>query len=199
MTDASAMHPDPRLETALRQVVDALSTALPGQRAFLLKRAGDLCVSMEQRGKALGWYGRAVDQSLQLGDAAGAARICRLIVFVQPDAVRARCTLTWIALGTGDREAAVECLGDYAEAARRAGQTAIAARQLGLMFDAAADRGFRERLVFELTTLDDVDRVAALAGRLRAPAEPAPDPDALWARVLDATIGEGAAAARSGT
>jgi hypothetical protein len=197
MTRSPSPNADPRLETALQQVLDALPTASPPQRAFLLKRAGDLCVSMEQRGKALGWYGRAVDQTLELGDAEGAAQICRLIIFVQPEAVRARCTLTWIALGTGDHAAAVESLGDYADAARRTGQKAIAVRQLGLMFDAAADRGFRERLVFEMTTLDDVERVAALAERLRAPAPPPPEREQLWARVLDATIGAAALAART--
>jgi hypothetical protein len=197
MTRSPSPDAGPRLETALQQVLDALPTASPPQRAFLLKRAGDLCVSMEQRGKALGWYGRAVDQSLELGDAEGAAQICRLIIFVQPEAVRARCTLTWIAIGTGDQGAALESLGDYADAARRAGQEAIAARQLALMFDAAADRAFRERLVFEMTTLDDVERVADLAERLRAPAPPAPGREQLWARVLDATIGAGALAART--
>lgn len=197
MTRSPSPNAGPRLETALQQVLDALPTASPPQRAFLLKRAGDLCVSMEQRGKALGWYGRAVDQSLELGDAEGAAQICRLIIFVQPEAVRARCTLTWIAIGTGDQAAAVESLGDYADAARRAGQEAIAARQLGLMFDAAADRAFRERLVFEMTTLNDVERAADLAERLRAPAPPAPAREQLWASVLDATIGAGALAART--
>lgn len=189
---------DERLETALKHVTDAIPGASPRQRAFLYRRAGDICVSVGQRGKALGWYGRAVDQSLEIGDTDGAAQLCRLIIFVQPEAVRARCTLTWIALGTGDLQSAAALLGAYAAAARDAGQASLAVRQLGWLFDATVDTGLRRRIVDETSALGDAARADELAQRLR---EPLPAPlhrEQLWARVLDATIGPSALAARTG-
>lgn len=188
MESNPAQHPEERLKGALQTIVDALPGASPTQRAFLLKRGGDVCVGLDERQKALGWYGRAIDQLLELGDAEQAALLCRLIVSVQPDAVRARCTLTWIALGTGRHDEAVEHLAAYVQAAFRAGRGALAARQLGWMFEAAGPLPLRERIVLELCNLGDSGRADELAARLRT--APAPlEPDRLWQRVLDAAVG----------
>jgi hypothetical protein len=187
---------DQRLEDALKAVLDALPHATPKQRAILFKRAGDICVSVEERRKALGWYGRAVDQLLELGDAAEAARICRLIIFVQPDAVRARGTLTWIEIGTGQYEGAVEHLVAYAQAARQAGQTVLAAQQLGWMYDVAISAALRERILIEMRTLAGAERAAALAQHVPHPPPAALSPEQIWVRVLDATVGDLARLAR---
>ena len=197
MARTSRQSPEERLEAALARVLAALPAASPRKRAFLLKRAGDVCVAMDERRKALGWYGRAVDQLLELGDAAQAALLCRLIVYVQPEAVRARCTLTWIALGTGEDERAAENLAAYVDAARHAGQTALATQQLGWMFAAAPTQPLRERVVAGLRALGEPAHADALAAQLTE-APPAPLPPAqLWARVLEATIGPPATPART--
>lgn len=186
-----------RLEAALRAVKDSLPHATPRQRALLFKRGGDICVGLDERRKALPWYGRAIDQLLELGEGEEAARMCRLIIFVQPDAVRARGTLTWISIGIGDQDAAAEHLGAYAQAARQAGQTALAAQQLTWMFEVATSPGLRERIATEMRTLGDAQRAAALASRLHA-APPGPiEREDLWARVIDATIGAAARQART--
>jgi hypothetical protein len=182
-----------RLEVALKAVMDAMPHATPRQRAVLYKRAGDISVSVDERRKALGWYGRAVDQLLELGDAEEAARICRLIIFVQPDAVRARGTLTWIEIGTAQYPSAVEHLMDYASAARGAGQTVLAAQQLGWMYEVAADSALRHRILLELTTLGEGQRARDLAME----ATPVSlTREQIWARVLDATVGDLARLAR---
>lgn len=186
--------PEERLEEALERVLAALPEATGKRRAFLLQRAGDVCVGLDDRRKALGWYGRAVDQNLQLGDPEQAALLCRLILHVQPDAVRARCTLTWIDLGTGQHAEAEENLAHYVESARKAGQNEMAAQQLGWMFAATPDPAIRERVIAGLRALGQPARADALVAEL-AGAHPSSTPGhaELWQRVLAATVGPTAA------
>lgn len=179
--------PGDRLESALRAVMEALPNAQPRERALLLKRAGDICVGLDERRKALPWYGKAIDQLLELGEGGEAARLCRLIIYVQPDAVRARGTLTWIEIGSGQEGEAIHELRAYAQAARAANQTGLAAQQMEWMFDVARLPALRQALVAEMRTMDAAC-AGALEGRLRALPE-AIGRDALWSRVLDATVG----------
>ncbi len=182
--------PDPtaeqRLEEALRRTLSALPEASPVQKAFLYKRAGDVCVGMDERRKALAWYGRAVDQHLQLGDPQQAALLCRLIIHVQPEAVRARGTLTWIALGTAEDDEAARQLDAYVEAVQRAGQGALAAQQLDWMFTTTGSRRLRTRLLAGLEALGETERARVLAAAMEMPGAA---PVERWARVLAATTG----------
>jgi hypothetical protein len=196
MQNSSSRSAADRLESALETILLALETAAPPQRAFLLKRAGDVCVSMNERRKALGWYGRAVDQHLHLGDSAQAALLCRMIVHVQPEAVRARCTLAWIAIATEQHADAVRELDAYVEAARHASQNALAAQQLGWMFEAAGSAGVREKVVAALRELGDAERADVLGAALAEGSAPVLDAEDRRARMLDATIGPPATAAR---
>jgi tetratricopeptide (TPR) repeat protein len=196
MQNSSSQSAADRLESALETILLALETAAPPQRAFLLKRAGDVCVSMNERRKALGWYGRAVDQHLHLGDHAQAALLCRMIIHVQPDAVRARCTLAWIAIATEQHADAVRELGSYVEAARQGRQNALAARQLGWMFEAAGSSEVREKVVAALRDLGDATRANALGGALAEGSAPALGAAERRARMLEATIGPPATSAR---
>jgi hypothetical protein len=182
-------HPaEERLETALKRVVETLPHATPRQKALLYKRGGDICVGLDAQRKALGWYGRAVDQLLELGDHEEAARMCRLIIYVQPDAVRARCTLSWIDIGAGMEEAAMEHVVSYAHTARQANQTELLTKQLGWMFEATTSPPLRRQIIAELRTLDHPDAIA-LAERLQVSPPPPLDREHLWARVLGCTIG----------
>jgi predicted Zn-dependent protease len=181
--------PEERLEAALRAVVEQLPAATAVQRAFLLKRAGDVCVGMGEPRRALGWYGRAVDQHLELGEVEQAATLCRLIIYVQPDAVRARCTLTWIAIGTDRHPEAAEQLGAYVDAARAAGQQEIAARQLGWMFGVVSSPNLRRQVVAAMRALGEDARADGMAEALRA--DPAPfevDRAKLWETLMEATV-----------
>lgn len=181
--------PEQRLEAALRTVVEQLPTATAVQRAFLLKRAGDVCVGMGEPRRALGWYGRAVDQHLELGEVEQAATLCRLIIYVQPDAVRARCTLTWIAIGTDRHPEAAEQLGAYLDAARQAGQAEMAAQQLGWMFGVVSSPNLRRQIVAGMRALGEDARADAMAEALRSDPAPYPvDPERLWDRLMDATV-----------
>ena len=196
MARTPARNSEKRLETALQQALATLPDAAPRERAFLLKRAGDVCVGLDEPRKALGWYGRAVDQFLELGDAEQAALLCRLIIFVQPEAVRARCTLTWIAIGREDHADALEQLTAYVDAARRAAQVPLTVEQLTWMFGASSSPELRHRIVAGLRYLGEPARAEALAPQLAETPAPLPR-EQLWARVLDATIGQSALSVRA--
>jgi hypothetical protein len=178
-----------RLEAALRTIMESLPSASAEQKAFLLKRAGDVCVALGEPRKALGWYGRAVDQHLELGQMEQAATLCRLIIYVEPNAVRARCTLTWIAIGEDRLPEAAEQLGAYVDAARRAGQTEIAARQLGWMFGVLASQNLRRHIVAGMRALGEEDRAEAMSEALGASLEVrAVDRERVWEQLLEATV-----------
>jgi hypothetical protein len=180
-----------RCDDALADVNRALTTAAGADRALLLKRAGDVCVAHGEPRRALPWYGKAVDQYLELGQPDQAAELCRLIISVQPDAVRARCTLTWIALGA-ERHAEVGwLLSDYVSAAIRAGQTALAERQLTWMFEATRSESTRARIVVGMLKLGETARAESMAAELDGTRaiSGARDSDELWARVLQAAVG----------
>ena len=76
------------------------------------------------------------------------------------------------------------------EAARQAGQTAIAAQQLGWMFEATRSDSMRARIVVGMLRLGETARAEAMAAELEGidPAGEA-DREALWARVLQAAVG----------
>jgi len=183
--------PKAGLDDALAAVNRVLTGAAGADRALLLKRAGDVCVAHGEPRRALPWYGKAVDQYLELGQPDQAAELCRLIISVQPDAVRARCTLTWIALGAERHAEAGSLLSDYVSAAVRAGQTALAERQLTWMFEATRSESTRARIVVGMLKLGETARAEAMAAELdgvRA-ISGARDSDELWARVLQAAVG----------
>jgi hypothetical protein len=176
------------LEAGLTAIEASLENAAPRTRAILLKRAGDLCASMGEGRRALVWYGRAVDQYLELRDTAAAGLICRMILYVHPEAVRARCTLCWIDIAAGRHEQAATRIWEYAEAAGKAGQQQLAAQQLGWMFDAAGEGPLRERIVFALLRLGEDEH----AGRLSRRHDPAADahPGAaaqVWSQLMEGT------------
>lgn len=176
------------LEAALAPLRESIDAAEGHERAVLLRRAGDVCVRLGEPRRALGWYGRAVDQYLEMGESEQAARVCREIIHVQPDAVRARCTLTWIALGAEKHAEAGRLLSEYVSAALRAGQTSLAAQQLGWMFEATRSESTRARIVVGMLKLGETDRAEALAAEFE-PASGDQDRDELWARVLQAAVG----------
>lgn len=182
--------PDP-LGEALSSIEARLQTARPKQRARLLRRAGDVCASSGQQREALRWYGQAIDQLLELSDAETASVLCRMILYVQPEAVRARCTLSWLDLTAGRYDDAARRIREYVKAAEAAGQEELAAQQLGWMFDAAAAspqlRALIVRLVFEL----------GMHGRgrgLESPEQTTPEAATarhqLWVRVLEGALAD---------
>ena len=172
------------LQRDLDEIERMLEGSPPRSRSVLLKQAGDLCASVGERRRALGWYGRAVNLHLGLGEASRAAALCHTILSIQPEAVRARCTLAWLALAGGRAMETRDMVAEYTAAARAAGQNAMAIQQLAWMFEAADDEFLRHDIVRAVRTLGDEQRAATLAAEPRVPL----DHDEVWSRVLHGTL-----------
>jgi tetratricopeptide (TPR) repeat protein len=173
------------LQQELDDIERQLASSPPRAQSLLLKQAGDLCSAAGERRRALGWYGRAVNLHLELGEAPRAAALCHMILNVQPEAVRARCTLAWLALAGGRVLETRELVEQYTDSARKSGQNAMATQQLAWMHEATDDVLLRRDLVRAVRSLGDEERAAALA----AARPPAPlDYPELWARVLHGTL-----------
>jgi hypothetical protein len=112
--------------------------------------------------------------------------VCRKLLRVAPGAVRARCRLAWVAIGKGHQGDARAEIEAYVAAARRAGEEAIAIRQLRMMADVAFDEELRRLLLEQLGVLG----APADGGPASPPPPPASveDREAFWSRVLQAAL-----------
>jgi tetratricopeptide (TPR) repeat protein len=176
-----------RLERELRELEQQADRAHPGFDAPLFNRAGDLCLDAGLSDRALEYYGRGIDAYLRAGRYDAAAGVCRKLLRVAPNAVRARCTLAWLAIGKGhqgDARAEVEA---YVAAARRARQEPIAIRQLRMMGEVVFDEELWRVLSEQLHALGETAGSTAATPPAVAPAS-AEDREALWARVLQAAL-----------
>lgn len=190
---ASRESSDEDLEPQLRKLEREAERAASGFEAQFYNRAGDLCVNGDQHDRALTYYGRAIDEFLQVSRFDAAAAVCRKLLRVSPDAVRARCTLAWLSIGK-------ELLGDarvelraYVRAADRAGQERLAAKHLRLMAEVAAEPELIRLIADLLRKLGDdaaADRIAESLDRAREQGETLPTRarEERWAEVLRAAL-----------
>ena len=118
--------------------------AAPAFQAQYLSRAGDLSASAGDRGRALDLWGRAIDSYLDNARPDAAAAACRKVILNVPEVVRARRTLALLSIGHGRTDEAVTQIREYVKAARRAGQTDLAIKQLRIMEGAAPDENVME-------------------------------------------------------
>lgn len=182
-----------KLERELSSLEVQARGASPGYETQFLNRAGNLCVEAGLPQRALSFFGRAIDAYLESGRFSAAEVLCRKVLRIAPEAVRARCTLAWLAIGKGMRSETEEEIADYVTAAQRAGKEGLAARQLVMMAEAATQTELRERLADHLLDLGadaDADRVLGLVFAERNGLRPAPaqDEGKLWAKLLRAAL-----------
>jgi len=172
----------------------ALQVEHADERGRIYNLAGDLCFDSGCRERALPYYGRAIDVFLAAGQVEGAVGVCRKIVRLTPEVVRARCTLAWMALGRGLIEEARQRIADYASAAASAGQEATAAKHLRQMADVSSNVEVLESLADALMHLGDdagADRAfGAAMGRSEPGAQLPNEPAQRWATVLKLLNGE---------
>lgn len=181
------------LERELRSLEEQARTASPGYETQFLSRAGNLCAEAGQIGRALGYYGRAIDAYLESGRFSAAEVLCTKVLRLSPGAVRARCTLAWLAIGKGYRAGTDREIADYVQAARKAGKEALAAKQLRMMAEAAFNPDLRELLGEQLLDLGEfgesekvLEAVYQERSGLRSP--PLQDQGKLWAKLLRAAL-----------
>lgn len=165
-------------EVGISAVRARLEEQLPGspEAARLLNQLADLELARGERGEALRCYGKSIDAHMELGQFDAAGAICRKLLRLLPDVVRARCTLAWLSVGKGLLEPAMEYVDGYVAAAVAGGQEKFARQQLRLMGQCVADSSFRRHLAGRLRELDDEEGATAieqevLPGTLPTPAE----------------------------
>ncbi|HEX7089335.1 MAG TPA: tetratricopeptide repeat protein [Longimicrobiales bacterium] len=160
--------PPASLATELEELEKQAQHASPGYDAQLYNRAADLCLAAGDRAGALKYLGRAIDVYLDTGRFNAAAVLCQKVLRISPDAVRARSTLTWLALGQGDEEGAKQALASYVLAAQRAGQEVLALKQLHMMAEATPSASLREAIAYWLIELGDQEGGDLIFGELFA-------------------------------
>jgi hypothetical protein len=155
------------------------------EEALLYNRAADLALTAGDRERALQYYGRSIDAYMALRQFNQSTAVCRKLLRLVPDVVRARCTLSWLCLGKGHLDQAREHLELYVTAARRAKREGMAAQQLRLMAQYARDSGLRDYIAAQLRELGD----SAGAGALEAWSETVPSPEQIgWDPIVFAAL-----------
>lgn len=151
---------DRKLNSELKTLeAKAGNARVPAADAPFYNSAGDLCADAHDENRALEYYGRAVDAYLNAERWEAAAAMCRKILRTTPGAVRARCTLSWLAIGKGfDTDAEAE-INEYANAAYYAGRELLAANQIRRMGEVVASPVLRVALGEQLLSLG-ADRAA---------------------------------------
>lgn len=178
-----------RLRREIQSLERKARSAPRESRAQLFNHLGDLYIRDGDRDRALSCYGRAIDTHLETGRYNAARALCRKVIIVAPEVVRAHCTLAFLALGEDRIADAEREIGDYVRAARRAGRSDLAARQLRLMANATDDQDIRLALARQLAELGDIrgsNEVfsAVYAERTGLRSAPRENQRERWARML---------------
>jgi hypothetical protein len=184
----------PNLEQLLANMeLRALKVSYPDERARIFNLAGDICFDGGARERALAYFGRAIDVHLAAEQIDAAVAVCRKIVRLTPEVVRARCTLAWMALGQGLIEEARLRIADYARAAASAGQEQTASRHLRLMTDVAVNQEVLQSLAEALLEIgDDIGAnraFGAAMGHRENVTGTTMDPAVRWSTVLRVVSG----------
>jgi hypothetical protein len=181
------------LDQELAILEQQAQAASAGYETQFLNRAGNLCVEAGQPQRALTYFGRTINAYLESGRFSAAEVLCRRVLRIAPDAVRARCTLAWLSLGNGYGPDTERELEEYVRAARRAQKEDLTTKQLLLMARAAPSVELRERVAEHLVQLGSVaeaDQVYALVLKERNGLLPprVADEGELWAKLLRAAL-----------
>ncbi len=173
--------------------MSAIDAAPRDARAPLFNRLGDLYLKAADERQAIKAFGMAVDTYLENGHFDPAAALCRRMIALSPNIVRARCTLAFLSLSKGlvaDAETEIE---GYVRAARKSGTDELAVARLRMMADATDDHEIRLALGTQLADLGDVQGSDAVFGAVYAERNglrslPQEDQRERWARLLRTTI-----------
>jgi hypothetical protein len=131
-------------------------------RAELHNRAGDLCVAAGERERAQGYYGRAIDALLEAGALESAASMCRKLIRLSPEVVRAHCTLAFLSVRDGRMDDAARAIADYVAATRRTRTEDFAVPRLRMLGDCVPDPAIRRQVAAALRDLRDPDGSRAI-------------------------------------
>jgi tetratricopeptide (TPR) repeat protein len=185
----------PNLEESLQDLATQMRQEMaPEHRARLMNVAGDLCYQAGQRERGLLYFDAAIDLYLAAGQFAASASICDKLVRANPQIVRARCTLAWLAIARGLDDEALRRVEEYGEAALRLERPTVAQRQLRAMAEETESETVLEAIAHALLKLGDsvsADRIFGFthnpsARRRRAHATPEDRDRAIISRLTSA-------------
>lgn len=182
-----------QLEAHIRELLAKTEfDRMPGSDAAAYNVAGDLCLEHGYVSRALSYYGLSIDAYLKVERWDAAAAVCRKILRASPMAVRARCTLAWLAIGKDLSAEATTRIREYVEAAIGADRDTLAVAQLKRMADAAVNPTIKQaigELLLDLGADKAADYIFGAAFRERNNARRAEaDPQRLWANVRHAAL-----------
>lgn len=159
------------LEDSLQELAEQMRQEMaPEHRARLMNVAGDLCYQQGQRERGLLYFDAAIDLYLAAGQFAASASICEKLVRVNPQIVRARCTLAWLAIARGLDDDAVRRVEEYGEAALRLERPTVAQRQLRAMAEETDSESVLEGIAHALLKLGDAVSADRIFGFTHNPA-----------------------------
>jgi hypothetical protein len=144
------------LEERLRELEDLAEFAtIPGANAVYLNQAGDACIAAGEFERGLHYIGRAIDAHVKADRFVAAMALCKKVLRLNPEVVRARCTLAWLSIGNGFEGDACAWVDGYVAAAEHAGREHIAVTQLRRMGELAAGEELRVVVGERLLALGD--------------------------------------------
>jgi len=152
------------VERQLAKLEEEATRANPGYVGTAYNRAGDLASRADQEGRALGYWGQAIDAFLEDGQREAARGVANKIIRVRPTAVRTLCTLTWLDLAARHQATALLHLRDYAAAAREQNQRVRAASQIYEMASLSDAAEFLDAAADALDGLDFANRANEVRG-----------------------------------
>jgi hypothetical protein len=178
------------LDTRLQRLENEAGNASPGYVGTSFNRAGDLARREGQLGRAVTYYGRAIDAFLEDAQREAARGVANKIIRVRPDAVRTLCTLTWLDLSAGHSATALMHLRDYIEAATASARQSLAASQIYEMARIVPDSEFIAAAADALDQLDFTDEAAEVREWVGTSGSPnaIADPGALAQACLGAAV-----------
>lgn len=152
--------------------------------ARLWNRLGTLAHA-ENDASALVYFGRAIDNYLESGYFDATAALCRRVIRLYPEVVRARCTLAFLSIGRRNLGDAVQEITEYTMAAKRSHTELYAIPRLRLMAQATPDANVLRCIGLALNDLGDSEGREQVQERIRhVPAELLQDPGERWERLL---------------
>lgn len=135
--------------------------------------------------EALACFGRAIDSYLESGYFDAAAALCRRVIRLHPEVVRARCTLAFLSIGRRNLGDAVQEITEYTMAAKRSHTELYAIPRLRLMAQATGDANVLRCIGLALGDLGDGEGSEQVQERIRnLPEKRLEDAGERWERLL---------------
>jgi tetratricopeptide (TPR) repeat protein len=168
--DPSERKDAPSLEESLQGLAARMRQDLSAEmRARLMNEAGDRCYEAGQRERALLYYDAAIDLYLAASRFAASASICEKLIRLNPQIVRARCTLAWLAIARGLDDEGARRVEQYGEAALRQERPTVAQRQLRAMAEETDSESVLEAIAHALLKLGDAQSADRIFGLTHSP------------------------------